>query len=64
LTDLWDVEEQSIDWDEPSICPDCACERFRTIQDFRAKNEQSAEKWYWVRGCQNCPFDEVIGKVK
>jgi hypothetical protein len=48
----------AIDFNEPSICPDCTGTRFRTIRVFKD------EKWQWLRGCQVCPYEIIIGDVE
>jgi hypothetical protein len=52
------VEIEMINWNEPSVCPDCGGTRFRTVRVFRDNKPQ------WMRGCQVCPFDEIIGDVE
>jgi hypothetical protein len=48
----------SIDFNEPSICPTCGQERFRTVETFLDG------KWQWLRGCNNCQYEIIIGDVE
>jgi hypothetical protein len=48
----------AIDWNEPSVCPEDGTTRFRTVQVFRDN------KWQWLRGCQVCPYEVIIGDVE
>jgi len=46
-----------INFDEPNVCPDCGSTRFRTITVIRNGKNQ------WLRGCNDCEFETVIGDV-
>lgn len=47
-----------INFNEPSVCPECSHERFRTVRTF------VDEKWQWLRGCNNCVYEIIIGDVE
>ena len=40
-----------------TICPDCGHQRVRTIQVYQGG------KWFWMNGCNNCTWEEIIGDV-